>query len=113
MPSPSNSSRSPHPLSPLFVVWSSPPVPLSVAERGDVLSFPSPEGRGGQGVRTSTGPSAPARGQLQDDAVGDLTQRQDDLHSAELGGGAGHPGDDRGFAVLGDPATPGVPDRAH
>ena len=31
---------------------SSPPDPLSVPERGDVLSSPSPEGRGGQGVRT-------------------------------------------------------------
>ena len=31
---------------------SSPPVPLSVPERGDVASSPSPEGRGGQGVRT-------------------------------------------------------------
>ena len=30
----------------------SPPDPLSVPERGDVLSSPSPEGRGGQGVRT-------------------------------------------------------------
>src|SRR5437899_1171416 len=40
------------------------PCPLSVPERGDVLSSPSPEGRGGQGARTSTGPSAPARGQL-------------------------------------------------
>src|SRR5439155_7285537 len=53
---------SPHPLAPsLFAVltpWpllcslSSPPVPLSVPERGDAVSFPSPEGRGGQGVRT-------------------------------------------------------------
>jgi uroporphyrin-III C-methyltransferase / precorrin-2 dehydrogenase / sirohydrochlorin ferrochelatase len=33
-------------------VQSSPPVPLSVPERGDVVSSPSPEGRGGQGVRT-------------------------------------------------------------
>ena len=36
-------------------VWvevpSSPPDPLSVPERGDALSFPSPEGRGDQGVR--------------------------------------------------------------
>ena len=31
---------------------SSPPVPLSVPERGDVRSSPSPAGRGGQGVRT-------------------------------------------------------------
>ncbi len=31
---------------------SSPPVPLSVPERRDVASSPSPEGRGGQGVRT-------------------------------------------------------------
>ncbi|HEY6208790.1 MAG TPA: DUF993 family protein [Gemmatimonadales bacterium] len=31
---------------------SSPPDPLSVPERGDVRSSPSPEGRGGQGVRT-------------------------------------------------------------
>ena len=31
---------------------SSPPDPLSVRERGDVLSSPSPKGRGGQGVRT-------------------------------------------------------------
>ena len=31
---------------------SSPPDPLSVPERGDVLSSPSPKGRGGQGVRT-------------------------------------------------------------
>ena len=29
----------------------SPPNPLSVPERGGVLSSPSPEGRGGQGVR--------------------------------------------------------------
>src|SRR5947208_4434821 len=34
---------------------SSPPVPLSVPERGDVMSSPSPEGRGGQGVRTRGG----------------------------------------------------------
>ena len=33
---------------------SSPPVPLSVPETGDVLSSPSPEGREGQGVRTFT-----------------------------------------------------------
>jgi len=33
-------------------VESSPPVPLSVPERGDVVGSPSPEGRGGQGVRT-------------------------------------------------------------
>jgi putative adhesin len=38
---------------PLSVLESSPPIPLSVPERGDdVLSSPSPEGRGGQGVRT-------------------------------------------------------------
>ena len=35
-------------------VSSSPPVPLSVPERGDIKSSPSPEGRGGQGVRTRT-----------------------------------------------------------
>jgi hydrogenase maturation protein HypF len=35
-----------------FPVRSSAPDPLSVPERGDVLSSPSPEGRGGQGVRT-------------------------------------------------------------
>ena len=34
---------------------SSPPVPLSVPERGDGLRSPSPEGRGGQGVRTESG----------------------------------------------------------
>src|SRR2546429_1690176 len=34
---------------------SSPPVPLSVPERGDSVRSPSPEGRGGQGVRTGTG----------------------------------------------------------
>src|SRR5205823_9553242 len=34
---------------------SSPPVPLSVPERGDYVRSPSPEGRGGQGVRTGTG----------------------------------------------------------
>ena len=34
---------------------SSPPDPLSVPERGDVASSPSPEGRGGQGVRTQGG----------------------------------------------------------
>jgi HEAT repeat protein/beta-lactamase regulating signal transducer with metallopeptidase domain len=34
---------------------SSPPVPLSVPERGDSMRSPSPEGRGGQGVRTGTG----------------------------------------------------------
>src|SRR5207244_12735514 len=33
----------------------SPPVPLSVPERGDYVRSPSPEGRGGQGVRTGTG----------------------------------------------------------
>ena len=38
-----------HPL----LVPSSPPFPLSVPERGDVTNSPSPEGRGGQGVRTS------------------------------------------------------------
>jgi HEAT repeat protein/beta-lactamase regulating signal transducer with metallopeptidase domain len=32
---------------------SSPPVPLSVPERGDSVRSPSPEGRGGQGVRAS------------------------------------------------------------
>jgi len=32
----------------------SPPVPLSVPERGDDVRSPSPEGRGGQGVRTRT-----------------------------------------------------------
>src|SRR6059058_1950507 len=37
---------------------SSLPVPLSVPERGDVLSSPSPEGRGGQGVRTQGGQGA-------------------------------------------------------
>ena len=37
-----------HPL----LVPSSPPFPLSVPERGDVTNSPSPEGRGGQGVRT-------------------------------------------------------------
>src|SRR6185295_15384765 len=30
-----------------------PPFPLSVPERGDVVNSPSPEGRGGQGVRTT------------------------------------------------------------
>src|SRR5881628_250053 len=34
---------------------SSPPFPLSVPERGDIVSSPSPEGRGGQGVRTAAG----------------------------------------------------------
>jgi len=34
-------------------VSSSPPVPLSVPERGDEVRSPSPEGRGGQGVRTT------------------------------------------------------------
>src|SRR5881398_481512 len=34
------------------VSQSSPPVPLSVPERGDSVRSPSPEGRGGQGVRT-------------------------------------------------------------
>ncbi len=44
---------------------SSPPVPLSVPERGDVASSPSPEGRGGQGVRTGTaGQGARSRGWL-------------------------------------------------
>ena len=33
---------------------SSPPVPLSVPERGEEVRSPSPEGRGGQGVRTRT-----------------------------------------------------------
>src|SRR5436309_1091317 len=40
------------PAGPLSAIRSSPPVPLSVPERGDVVSSPSPEGRGGQGVRT-------------------------------------------------------------
>src|SRR5213593_1720929 len=31
----------------------SPPGPLSAPERGDVVSTPSPEGRGGEGVRTA------------------------------------------------------------
>jgi len=35
-------------------VSSSRPVPLSVPERGDEVRSPSPEGRGGQGVRTRT-----------------------------------------------------------
>src|SRR5437879_13712847 len=35
---------------------SSPPDPLSVPERGDALSSPSPAGRGGQGVRTARPP---------------------------------------------------------
>src|SRR5881628_2361550 len=34
---------------------SSPPVSLSVRERGDSVRSPSPEGRGGQGVRTARG----------------------------------------------------------
>jgi len=33
-------------------ILSSPPVPLSFQERGDDGRSPSPEGRGGQGVRT-------------------------------------------------------------
>src|SRR5437773_8248798 len=37
------------------VSQSSPPVPPSVPERGDSVRSPSPEGRGGQGVRTGTG----------------------------------------------------------
>src|SRR5207253_7581929 len=37
------------------VSQSSPPVPLSVPARGDSVRSPSPEGRGGQGVRTGTG----------------------------------------------------------
>src|SRR5213083_1467634 len=37
------------------VSQSSPPVPLSVPGRGDSMRSPSPEGRGGQGVRTGTG----------------------------------------------------------
>src|SRR2546423_3876036 len=37
------------------VSQSSPPVPLSVPERGDSVRSPSPEGRVGQGVRTGTG----------------------------------------------------------
>src|SRR5437773_1222054 len=37
------------------VSQSSPPVPLSVPERGDSVRSPSTEGRGGQGVRTGTG----------------------------------------------------------
>ncbi len=37
------------------VSQSSPPVPLSVPERGDSVRSPSPEGRRGQGVRTGTG----------------------------------------------------------
>src|SRR2546425_947747 len=44
-----------HPL-----LLSSPPVPLSVPERGDVATSPSPEGRGGQGVRTDPGASESA-----------------------------------------------------
>ena len=40
------------------VFGSSPPDLLSVPERGDVLSSPSPEGRGGQGVRTQGGRGA-------------------------------------------------------
>src|SRR5207249_1193686 len=39
----------------VLLLESSPPDPLSVPERGDVLSSPSPEGRGGQGVRTQGG----------------------------------------------------------
>src|SRR2546426_695610 len=37
------------------VSQSSPPVPLSLPERGDSVRSPSPEGRGGQGGRTGTG----------------------------------------------------------
>src|SRR2546425_5503983 len=37
------------------VSQSSPPVPLSVPERGDSVRSPSPEGRVGQGGRTGTG----------------------------------------------------------
>src|SRR5216117_1815177 len=44
-----------HPL-----LLSSPPVPLSVPERGDVATSPSPGGRGGQGVRTDPGASESA-----------------------------------------------------
>src|SRR5204863_9157976 len=44
-----------HPL-----LLSSPPVLLSVPERGDVATSPSPFGRGGQGVRTDPGASESA-----------------------------------------------------
>src|SRR5213079_1146755 len=44
-----------HPL-----LLSSPPVRLSVPERGDVATSPSPFGRGGQGVRTDPGASESA-----------------------------------------------------
>src|SRR5213592_1951716 len=49
---------------------SSPPVPLSVPERGDVVSSPSPEGRGGQGVRTQAGQGVRTRFTEQLAAVG-------------------------------------------
>ena len=46
------------PPGPVSSLQSSPPVPLSVPERGDGVRSPSPEGRGGQGVRTRTAPGS-------------------------------------------------------
>jgi HEAT repeat protein/beta-lactamase regulating signal transducer with metallopeptidase domain len=48
---------------PLSPMPSSPPDPLSVPERGDEGRSPSPEGRGGQGVRTGTGSGGEAADQ--------------------------------------------------
>src|SRR5207247_7624166 len=60
-----------HPL----LVPSSPPFPLSVPERGDVTNSPSPEGRGGQGVRTD----AAARGAVGEVVPFDLVLAPDEV----------------------------------
>ncbi len=55
------------PPGPISALRSSPPDPLSVPERGDEARSPSPEGRGGQGVRT--GAESGSGGEAQDTGV--------------------------------------------
>src|SRR5439155_2480397 len=64
--------------SPTEPFGSSPPDPLSVPERGDALSSPSPAGRGGQGVRTAR-PPGPGLERL---SLNQITAERASLHAA-------------------------------